>query len=127
MDFGMDAERGLATEVKAKRKQKRKRGKGMNDKIKECEVTWVEMNPKDETNKDFKDEQRIVELSGVGWECKVVDAVFDIENNLVNYYTMVDGERADVEVVTPKLGLAYLRTNKDESEENNLLSLPSKN
>ncbi len=121
----MDAERGLATEIKVKRKQKRKREKCMNDKIKECEVTLVEMNPKDKTNKGFKDEQRIVEISGVGWECKVVDAVFDIENKLVNYYTMVDGERAEVEVVTPKFGLPYLRTNKDESDENNLLSLPS--
>jgi predicted adenine nucleotide alpha hydrolase (AANH) superfamily ATPase len=55
-----------------------------------------------------------------------LQAIRNIRSATENYYTLADGQRAEVEVAN-RCALCYseyLRTNKDTTIKNNLLSLP---
>jgi hypothetical protein len=68
-------------------------------------------------------DNRIDEVGGTGWQ-KSEDAVIaEIENGTGSYYVNVGGKEVDV-VVREREGRKYLRTDPDETTENNLLSLP---
>jgi hypothetical protein len=53
-------------------------------------------------------------------------AIYNIEHSVESYYTFAGGERAEVEVVARCSSCLqpYLRTDKDTTTKNNLLSLP---
>jgi len=53
-------------------------------------------------------------------------AITNLESRLEQYYTYADGQRADVEVVQrcSRCNSKYLRTNRDTTIQDNLLSLP---
>lgn len=57
------------------------------------------------------------------WKITQPDAIRLIENREWDFYTLVNGHRADV-VVATHLGHKYLKTTSDGDEPNNLLSLP---
>jgi hypothetical protein len=55
-----------------------------------------------------------------------LQAIRNIRTGAESYYTYADGQRAEVEVANrcSQCYSEYLRTNKDTSTKNNLLSLP---
>jgi len=74
--------------------------------------------------RDHDSTERITQIGGDGWQKKLSDVVWELGLGSAAYYTSVDGERADVEVVSPQSGPSHLRTNKDDELTNNLLKLP---
>ncbi len=68
-------------------------------------------------------DRRIDSVGGSGWT-KSEDAVIEeIENGTESYFVDVNGNEVEVEVADRE-GTKYLRTDADETTENNLLSLP---
>jgi Protein of unknown function (DUF3892) len=67
--------------------------------------------------------QRIVQIGGEGWQEKLSNVILQIGDHTQIYYTLVEGRRAEVEVVREE-GETYLRSCEDGSTDNNLLSLP---
>lgn len=53
-------------------------------------------------------------------------AISNIESGLESYYTIADGQRANVEVIQRcgRCSAKYLRTDRDTTTRDNLLSLP---
>jgi hypothetical protein len=68
-------------------------------------------------------DRRIDSVGASGWT-KSEDAVIEeIENGTESYFVDVNGNEVGVEVADRE-GVKYLRTDADETTENNLLSLP---
>lgn len=68
-------------------------------------------------------DRRIDSVGGSGWT-KSEDAVIEeIDNRTDSYFVNVNGNQVDV-VVAEREGGKYLRTDPDQTTENNLLSLP---
>lgn len=68
-------------------------------------------------------DRRIDRVGGSGWS-KSEDAVIEeIDNEIESYFVDVNGSQVDV-VVAKREGTKYLRTDPDQTTENNLLSLP---
>lgn len=66
----------------------------------------------------------ITHLGGMTWAKKArPQVIFDIDNHVNTYYTLVGGERANVEVVESSNG-KYVRTRADGVWNDNLLALP---
>lgn len=63
-------------------------------------------------------------VDGSKWTKLVSDVVKSIEDDKKDYYVEVDGKRADVKVVSRE-GKKYIRTEKDDTTKDNLLSLES--
>ncbi len=61
--------------------------------------------------------------TGGAWKLSLDKAIAGIENGTWAFYTMVNGQRADV-IVASRNGRKYLKTTADGEEPNNLLSLP---
>lgn len=59
-----------------------------------------------------------------GWKMSLDDAIKRIEDGTLQLYTEVGGHRQNIVVVTPLVGLKYLRTEADRDTPDNLLSLP---
>lgn len=74
-----------------------------------------------------KEESRITALCnpGSGWSPRREnDAISDIENNRYRYYVPWPEGSTDIHVVEGRTG-KYLRTDRDETEKNNLHDLPN--
>jgi hypothetical protein len=69
-------------------------------------------------------EEAITHIGGPGWKITVPDAIRKIENREWEFYTMVGGKRADIDVRTSKSGRKFLQTYADGYWNNNLLALP---
>jgi Protein of unknown function (DUF3892) len=68
--------------------------------------------------------EHITHLGGEGWQWTVDQVVTSIEAGTNSFYTLVSGNRADVEVVQgPRR--KYVRTRRDGTANDNLLALPS--
>jgi hypothetical protein len=68
-------------------------------------------------------DRRIDAVGGDGWQKLEDDVIAEIENGVETYFVDVDDK--EVQVTVQKLGdTKYLRTDPDETEENNLLHLP---
>lgn len=89
-----------------------------DEKPVEIEVTCVI------TEDDGTDNERIVQVGGNGWQKKVSDVVWEMDLGVAIYFTMVDGQRAEIHKVTPDYGPPYLRTDHDDENTNNLMALP---
>lgn len=73
-------------------------------------------------NRDSKYE-RITHVGGAGWKMTQQPAISDIERGRESFYVSKDGKKVNV-VVAIRNGNKYLKTEADDSEPNNLLSLP---
>jgi len=60
---------------------------------------------------------------GSSWKILTSTAIHNIENNIQGYYVSIGGQRAEV-VVATHLGNKYLKTTRDTTTVDNLLSLP---
>lgn len=59
-----------------------------------------------------------------GWSPRnTKDAINDIENTLIGYYTIIDFRKVDIHVAV-RSGKKYLRTDPDHTLVNNLDNLP---
>jgi len=67
---------------------------------------------------------RIAQIGGDGWQEKLSDVVYKLGLKVATYYTLVDGMRAEIHVVSHQAGLPFLRTSADDENTNNLLKLP---
>ena len=83
-----------------------------------CEVKCIV------TEKETDGAIRITQIGGDGWQEKLSDVVLKIRLNIATYFTLVDGGRAEIHVVSPEAGVPFLRTNADDGNMNNLLNLP---
>ncbi len=88
----------------------------MCEKQAEYEVTCI--------LKDEDDDQNITQVGGLDWQMTAADAILEINFGTARFFTQVDGVKTEIHVVSQEVGLSYLRTSKDMTEENNLLSLP---
>ena len=75
------------------------------------------------TERDVDGSDRIIQIGGNDWQEKLSDVLLKIGIKSSSYYTMIDGQRADILVVRPAIGDPYLRTSKDGHHTNNLLRL----
>lgn len=66
--------------------------------------------------------ERITHVGGTGWKLTQQAAITNIENGSESYYVSQGGKEVDV-VVATRNGVKYLKTEADDSEPNNLLSL----
>lgn len=70
-------------------------------------------------------DQRIDAIGGEGFYDLIDTAIFNIQNNVHIYYTMVAGNVALIEVRRhPVSGRLFLQTAADNFPDNNLLRLP---
>lgn len=60
-----------------------------------------------------------------GWRWPIEKVIDAIDNETHTFFTLVGGKRAEVEPYTGPSGKRHLRTNPDDTESDNLLSLPS--
>ncbi|GAA5037799.1 hypothetical protein GCM10011506_36040 [Marivirga lumbricoides] len=72
--------------------------------------------------------ERITHVGGLDtygdrWEKTVAEAIDEIEKGTSGFYVEVDREEVDVVVAKSSQGNKYLRTEADDYEPNNLLSL----
>ncbi|MDQ2139572.1 DUF3892 domain-containing protein [Alcaligenaceae bacterium B3P038] len=67
--------------------------------------------------------ERISTLGGSNWQASSDDVITYIERGTHSFYVTKNGSHTDV-VVAVRLGRKYLKTRADDSEPNNLLSLP---
>lgn len=76
-------------------------------------------------NKNDRDSkyERITHVGGAGWKRTLQEAISDIESGRESYYVSRDGKKVNV-VVATRNRVKYLKTEADDSEPNNLLSLP---
>lgn len=85
-------------------------------------ATWqiTCINKTDRTNPH----ERIRQVGGGGgWRTQTDEVIRQIEAGTDTYWVSVNGNRADV-VVDTYNGRKYIRTEPDDSRQNNLLSLP---
>lgn len=70
--------------------------------------------------------ERITHLGGATWKLTQEDAIGKIERQEWNFYVALPGHQRTVwvEVGISRFGNKYLRTQGDNDERNNLLSLP---
>jgi hypothetical protein len=68
-------------------------------------------------------DNRIDEVGGPGWKKDEDTVIGEIQNQGREYFVNVGGNEVDV-VVAERNGRKYLRTDPDQTTENNLLSLP---
>jgi len=68
--------------------------------------------------------ERVVQVGGDGWQKLLSDVVLLMESGVCTFFTTVDGKRADVVKISPRIGPPYLRTTEDSETTNNLLALP---
>jgi hypothetical protein len=61
--------------------------------------------------------------AGTRWKHSQPEVIRNIEGRVHTYYTMVNGQRANVIVATNN-GNKYIKTTNDGEQPNNLLSLP---
>jgi hypothetical protein len=82
------------------------------------QVTCINKNNRDSAY------ERITHIGGPGWKKMTQeDAIKAIENGTRSFYVSKDGKKVDV-IVATRNGKKYLKTKADDSEPNNLLSLP---
>ncbi len=67
--------------------------------------------------------ERITHVGGAGWKRTQQAAISNIENGSESYFVSQGGKEVNV-VVATRNGVKYLKTEADDSEPNNLLSLP---
>jgi hypothetical protein len=83
-------------------------------------VTCINKHP---THQDRH--HRIQNIGGTWGKHTQADAVYNIDNHIHTYYTTGGGETAEVITATHSpSGTKYLKTNKDTTTKDNLLSLP---
>jgi hypothetical protein len=84
-------------------------------------------------NKDdrYNPYERITHIGGTtggegggGWKITRQDAITGIESGKWSFYVSRGGQSVNVIVATSQYGNKYLKTEADNSEPNNLLSLP---
>ena len=70
--------------------------------------------------------ERITHVGGRGWKLTQEDAIGKIERPEWNFYVALPGTNKTVwvEIGVSRFGNKYLRTQGDNDEHNNLLSLP---
>jgi hypothetical protein len=68
---------------------------------------------------------RIDQVGGPGWTKSEDEVIAEIEGHLAEYFVEADGTRVTVVVIEEAGGRRYLRTDPDQTTQNNLLSLPS--
>jgi hypothetical protein len=68
-------------------------------------------------------DNRIDSVGGSGWSKPEDTVIAEIENGSETYFVDVGGNQVQVEVAERE-GRKYLRTDSDQTTENNLLSLP---
>jgi Protein of unknown function (DUF3892) len=85
-----------------------------------AEVTCVNKNDR------YNPFERITHIGGRGWKLTQEDAIGKIERREWNFYVALPGTNKTVwvEVGVSRFGNKYLRTQGDNDEHNNLLSLP---
>lgn len=75
----------------------------------------------------YNPHERITHIGGFdsnqAWRITEDEAILGIESGKWAFYTLVNGQRAEV-IVAVHLGRKYLKTTADGLEPNNLLSLP---
>jgi hypothetical protein len=81
------------------------------------QVTCINKN-----NRESKYE-RITHIGGEDWKLTQEKAIAEIESGKRSFYVSKDGKKVNV-VVAKRNGSKYLKTEADDSEPNNLLSLP---
>jgi hypothetical protein len=81
------------------------------------QVTCINKNNRDSAY------ERITHIGGAGWKMAQEDAIDEIENGTRSFYVSKGGKEVDV-IVATRNGKKYLKTEADDSEPNNLLSLP---
>lgn len=81
------------------------------------QITCINKDPRDSTH------EGITHVGGYSWKLTRGEVIAAIENRTNSYYTMVQGNRADVGVVHGPNG-KYLRTYADGRWNDNLLVLP---
>lgn len=84
----------------------------------EYHVTCINKHPS-----HYDRHERIQYIGGSGWKHSQTDAIYYIEARIHSYYTTGGGERANVIVATHN-GRKYLKTDRDTTTKDNLLSLP---
>ena len=72
----------------------------------------------------FNPWERIRAIGGLGWTRSQEGAISDIENNIHSYYVLRNHTETKVIVAESRFGNKYLKTEADDAESNNLLSLP---
>ena len=77
------------------------------------------INKKDRTSQH----EGITHLGGTGWKWTREQVIQSIEGKTNTFYTFVDGNRGDIQVVNGPNG-KYVRTYADGKPNDNLLSLP---
>jgi len=77
-------------------------------------------------NKDdrYNPYERITHVGGYSWKITQRDAIRRIESGIDSYYVSVNGRSVPVIVAVSRYGNKYLKTEADNDEPNNLLSLP---
>lgn len=83
----------------------------------DCQVTCINKTPRNSTH------EGITHLGGVGWKWTRAAVIDSIEAKTNNFYTRVNGVRAEVGVVNGPNG-KYVRTYADGTWNDNLLALP---
>jgi hypothetical protein len=68
-------------------------------------------------------DNRIDSVGGPGWTKDEDTVIGEIENENKEYFVEVDGARAKV-IVGDRNGRKHLKTDRDSTTKNNLLSLP---
>jgi hypothetical protein len=68
-------------------------------------------------------DRRIDAVGGAGWQKLEDEVIEEVENGVETYFVDVKGEEVNV-VVRERGNTKYLRTDPDETTENNLLHLP---
>jgi hypothetical protein len=75
----------------------------------------------------FNPHERIVNIGGIDpyrWKISQQEGVRNIENGIASYYVEKNGNRVKVIVAISQYGNKYLKTEADDDQPNNLLSLP---
>lgn len=81
------------------------------------QVTCINKNNRDSAY------ERITHIGGAWGKMTQEDAIAAIDNGTRSFYVSKDGKKVDV-IVATRNGKKYLKTEADDSEPNNLLSLP---
>lgn len=69
-------------------------------------------------------DQHIIWLGGPGWGKTQIEVLRDIKYGVNSYYTLVNGRRAELEVVRDYSGREWVQTRPDYFAANNLYQLP---
>lgn len=87
------------------------------------QITCIIKVPRDDPNESI-DYVGGTNPDGTRWQLSLASAIEGIESGKWKFYVSVNGNTARVVIAISRAGNKYLKTEADDSQRNNLLSLP---